>query len=386
VTMQGRNGFRLVLVAEDQSAVAGGVPAVVHQLAQQANRARIPTDLVVARGQAEACSDGVRIHRVTPYGVGKRWGWNPTLHAKFRALAAHNTPAVFHLHGVWGAPQLLAARAAFQLRTPFVLSAHGMLDPWLWNRQGWRTMIKKRIYWRLFAHRAFRRASTIHAITPLEHDYLRGLFPYARIEIIPNAVDISPDLDVRRADLDRQILFLGRIEPKKGLHLLVQAFAQAHIGSDWHLDIVGPVWSDQYLRELRMMVEKAGVAPRVRFHTPVFGAAKDECLRKAWVVVLPSYSEAIGLVNLEAAAHWTPSITTHKTGLQDWESGGGLLTHPDVDDLRKSLESACSWSLEERRERGVASRRLVEHRYSWNTVFPMWLDLYKRLGAGLAMQ
>ena len=85
------------------------------------------------------------------------------------------------------------------------------------------------------------------------------------------------------------------------------------------------------------------------------------------------------MVNLEAAATGTPVITTHSTGLFDWEEGGGLLIHPEVEDLSCALRQVVSWDESERLERGRGLRQLVERRYSLEAVGPLWLALYAEL-------
>ena len=96
-------------------------------------------------------------------------------------------------------------------------------------------------------------------------------------------------------------------------------------------------------------------------------------------MVTPSHSEVVGLVNLEAADSFLPSITTYQTGLSDWTEGGGLLITPDVLQLSNALTEASCWSTEEQFDRGVASRSLVEQRYSWNHVMPLWENLYSQI-------
>jgi glycosyltransferase involved in cell wall biosynthesis len=87
----------------------------------------------------------------------------------------------------------------------------------------------------------------------------------------------------------------------------------------------------------------------------------------------------MSMVNLEGAACGVPSITTHETGLWDWEKGGGLLIHPTIDELAMALRSAASWSVEERNERGCRSHQLLTSRYSWDEVIPQWKQLYEEL-------
>jgi glycosyltransferase involved in cell wall biosynthesis len=254
-----------------------------------------------------------------------------------------------------------------------------MLEPWLWNQQGWTKWIKKKIYWLSMAYPVLSKATVIHAITPLEQKNLQALFPKNRVEVIPNAIEINDETDVQGIERQKSILFLGRIEPKKGVDLLLEAFSIAKVDKSWSVNIVGPSWSNNYLLELIALVARNGLSDRVRFHGALFGDEKNSLIDRAWVLVVPSHSEVIGLVNLEAAARRLPTITTTETGLYDWELGGGLLISPYVDSLARALEDACSWSMGEQFERGLASRNLVLQRYSWQAVTPMWMNLYNSL-------
>lgn len=373
---------RVVYAFEDYSAIAGGVPAVVNQLSQRMAERGNPVHLLYVKGKNQPSSSGVIKQSCIPStGPGSSWGWSPQLRRETLRLATCSDQTVFHLHGIWAAPQYVAAKVARDRSIPFVLSAHGMLEPWLWNQQGWKVRTKKQLYWKMLAYPAFSAASVIHAITPLEQQHLRALFPSNNIEVIPNAIDLDeyPEDDSTGKDRQKLVLFLGRVEPKKGVDILLSAFAQASIGSEWKLAIIGPVWSTSYQALLEKIVSEHDLGARVAFIGPVFGDEKQHWIRKAWVMAVPSHSEVVGLVNLEAAAYCLPSITTHQTGLTDWASGGGMLIQPNVGDMKAALEDACSWSDTERSERGSASRRLVADRYSWKTVMPQWVSLYDSL-------
>jgi glycosyltransferase involved in cell wall biosynthesis len=142
---------------------------------------------------------------------------------------------------------------------------------------------------------------------------------------------------------------------------------------------VGPDKSSQYSSYLKALVTELGLVSRVRFMGPIYGPQKWQLYRNAWAVCFPSYSEVIGLVNLEAAAVSTPVVTSYNTGLLDWEEGGGILVYPRVEDLTRALQQILSWSDSERQDRGRQLRRLVERRYSWEAVGPQWSNLYSDL-------
>jgi glycosyltransferase involved in cell wall biosynthesis len=371
----------VVHVAEDISEIAGGVPAVVRQLSDRMARRGISVQVAHATGDPGELKVMAEVFTYPPTALGRSWSWGYGLRSGVARLAksAGGDQSVMHIHGVWAAPQYFAARYAQAAGVPFVVTAHGMLEPWLWNQQGWKIHCKKRVYWFALGYPALSKATVIHAITPRERNHLKKLFPGTRIEVIPNAIDMDKIGASPSGERCKSILFLSRIEPKKGVDVLLRAFAQARISKEWSVDIVGPVWSQAYLSRLESIVDEFGLTKRVRFHGPLFGEQKSKLIDSAWVMVAPSHSEVVGLVNLEAAARCLPTITTHQTGLHDWESGGGILIDPSDNSLRKALAEACSWSEQEHRSRGEASRNLVQQRYSWQVVLPLWMQLYTSL-------
>ena len=368
-------------ITEDMAAASGGVPAVVRQLAARWARMGQGVTVLHAKGDASDLADGIQVVREQAQGIGRLWSYSGGLLASTKKLmqAAARNGGVAHIHGLWSAPPTLAAQAAAAHQVPFIFTAHGMLVPWLWTQQGAAVRLKKTLFWHLLAAPGLRRSTVVHAITPMERDELRLLLPDNRIEVIPNAIEIGAADESIRAR-DRVVLFLGRIEPKKGVDILIRAFAAAGLAGDWRLEIVGPPWSDRYMNDLRLLVRERGIESRVTFRGPVFGSAKEQILATAWVMVAPSHSEVVGLVNLEAGSRYLPSITTHQTGLWDWAEGGGLLVQPDVSQVAHALRSAAAWSDDERTQRGIASRQLVERRYSWPAVMPIWQDLYNNIG------
>jgi glycosyltransferase involved in cell wall biosynthesis len=377
--MNSARSLPVVHVTEDMAAISGGVPAVVRQLATRWAHTGQAVTVLHAKGDASDIEGIARVVRCVPSGLRRVWGHSGALQPALRDVLVRTAASggLLHIHGLWTAPPTLAANMAAAHGVPSLFTAHGMLVPWLWNAQGAAVRLKKQLFWRLFGAASLHRCTLVHAITPMERDELRALLPGARIEVIPNAIDLAPAGDSQ----PRQpvVLFLGRIEPKKGVDILVRAFAAAGLPRDWRLDIAGPSWSDSYLAMLKTLVRQGGIENRVRFLGPVFGPAKEELLAQAWVMAAPSHSEVVGLVNLEAGARCLPSITTRQTGLWDWEQGGGCLVEPDVQDLARALRAASAWSDSERAQRGLASRDLVARRYSWSAVMPQWRRLYEHM-------
>ena len=376
-----KNTFRVIHVAEDMAKISGGIPEVVRQLSAGLSSKNISVQVAYAKGQPQGFPNAVETFCFPPHHLAQSWSWGQNLGNGMIGLAESSLGELplFHVHGAWSAPQYIASRTANRLGLPLIFSAHGMLEPWLWSQQGWQMRVKKEIYWKIFAYPKLRKANIIHAITPIEKNNLARLFKNVDIEVIPNAIELGDNLQSRYAKREKSILFLGRLEPKKGVDLLLRAFGAACIGNGWSLDVVGPSWSNEYQEKLILIVKELGIGNQVKFHGPLFGEAKQALIDSAWVMATPSHSEVVGLVNLEAAARFLPSITTHQTGLDDWEMGGGLLVDPSVASIKKAIEAACSWGDREQFDRGLASRSLIENKYSWKVVLPKWVELYNSL-------
>ncbi len=315
--------------------------------------------------------------------AGKIWRYPIGMRADLAKLA-NLAGLVFHIHGVWMAPQWLAARVLSRKGAPTILSPHNMLNSWLWNN-GLARSVKKRIYWHLLAAPAFHGISVIHAITPLEREQLAPYFPGKHLEVIANGIDLE-EVDQyigaikARPELEFPfILFLGRLHPVKGIELLIAAYAKSVKSYPFRLLIAGPESSRAYGLKLKTMIRSLGVEKQVTFLGPVSGQEKWNLYRQAWAVCNPSHTEVLGLVNLEAAVTGTPVITTTNTGLVDWPDAGGILVHPQVEELAQALSQVFSWTEGERRDRGQRLRRLVECRYSWKAIGPQWLELYSSL-------
>ena len=372
---------RILYVTEDHSVENTGVTGALDALTRQVSPEFSAEILAVGPRSIEP-PPGVALFELRSEGLARAWRIASGQRHLLRAFIGRSD--LVHLHGVWMWPQWAAAREARRLGVPFLLTAHGMLERWTFERQSWRHRLKKMLYWNLLAHPAFKHAAILHALTPVEAETLRGLFPHNQVITIPNGIDLA-EIDGALAALPEPdpaappyFLFLGRLHPKKGVHLLIQAFASLP-DQHFHLVIAGPSQGREaaYAASLPRLAQALGVGERVHFPGRVAGADKWRLYRDAHAFCLPTFSEGMPLVTLEAAACGTPVLTTPASGvLPEWEAHGGLLFAPQVDATAAALRQSASWTPTERQERAAALRRLVEREYAWQAVRPRWLEVY----------
>ena len=206
------------------------------------SQARAPTEAIGPGGRAYA---GLR--RLIPW---LRYGYSPRLVGWLRAHARNYDAVV--VNGLWNYASFGAWRALHDTQTPYFVFTHGMLDPWFNTAYPTRTFFKS-IFWRLFEHRVLRDAAGV-MFTCDEERRLAGksFAPYQAREFVVGygTRDVSGEPEAQRAAffaeaptaLGRKlVLFLSRVHEKKGVDLLIEAFAR-HAASrpDYDLVIAGP--------------------------------------------------------------------------------------------------------------------------------------------------
>ena len=286
--------------------------------------------------------------------------WSPAMR---RALArGTGTFDVVHTHAIYLWPGVAAARAARAARVPYVISPRGMLVPELIAR---KSRIPKTLWLRLFERRAFARASAIHFTSSLElEDAVRVGLPLPSPVIIPNGVDLLSRPDVPRDE--RTLLFLGRVNWKKGLDRVIEALPR--LGA--RLLVAGND-EEGLTPHLRELAARAGA--NVEFLGPVYGAAKDELLARATLFALLSESENFGNAVLEALAMETPVVLSPNVGLAEdvVRADAGVI---GLDAVPALLDDRA------RREMmGRNGRALVESRFAWARVAGEMEEAYRRV-------
>jgi len=377
---------KITHVLEDFSREGGGLPVMVAGQMQWQIAAGWDVALIQTAAHHLPIPDGVALYTCLPSRWGRAWRWSRDLHALIRNVLSERG-GIVHIHGVWTAPQYLAAGYAGKMHMPCIVSPHGQLMPALASSAGGETSLwKKRLYRALIANDLLRHASVLHAITNVEADVIRITCPKNRIEVIPHGIDIKLlDREIssipatKQADNRRTILFLGRLDYRKGIELLIRAFSQARLPGFWQLVIAGPDDHPGYRQRISKLIQGMDCRSRIAFLDPVFGQEKWLQYLDADLFCLPSSSEVMGLVNLEAALCGLPVLTTPQAGLEGWQEAGGLLIAPNLDAWVAALRQATGWSEEERQRRGARLRDWVCQRYNTGRMQRLWTDMYSSL-------
>jgi glycosyltransferase involved in cell wall biosynthesis len=361
----------------------GGTTAAVAEITSRLARRGHPTRILAGAPAGSTDSElahwdhlraaGVRLDIEAASGVPLR---SPTL---TKLISDSLMPGdVVHFHGVWEGMLWDAAKAAGRSGVRYMVCPHGMLDRWSRHQ----SRLKKALAWYFVAGRFIRRAGAIHCLTEHDRAETQEVCHPAPVRIIPTGVDPAAfPLREARISSDRplEILYLGRINRKKGLDVLLEALAGMRLPAQ--LKIAGPSDDLEFETRCRAIVNDRNLASRVQWLGSLFGEKKLDAFRSSDVFVLPSRQEGLSIAVLEALAAALPVlISQHCHFPEVGEHGAGIVVANEVEAVAAALDRFVGMDESARAKMGAAGRRLVEERYSWDSIVNQLESAYRELG------
>ncbi len=255
---------------------------------------------------------------------------------------------VVHVHGVWEPANLQVAAICRDVGVPYVVSLRGMLDDWSMDQSA----LRKRIYLRAGGRRYLESAAAVHCTADAELEQSRKWFPRGNGVVVPNLIDLDPYADVPdpAAAIEKwpalgeagfNVLFLSRIQVKKGIEHLIDAVAQLRERGT-HVNVfVAGTGDEDYVDAMRDRVRSAGLEDRFIWTGHVGGDLKNSLYSACDVFALPTSQENFGFVFFESLASATPVITTDlvDTRFEIERSGGGVIIPQAGNAFADAIES-----------------------------------------------
>jgi glycosyltransferase involved in cell wall biosynthesis len=343
----------------------GGPPEGVSQLAAAAVRLNHKVEIVTLDppGSAWIRDAPYPIHCVGPGYL--KYGFAPGFIPWIRRNVTRFDAVV--VNGIW---QFHSLGAWYTLRSspiPYYVFTHGMLDPWFKRRYPLKH-VKKMLYWPWAEYRVLRDARAVLFTSEEERLLARRSFGlYRATEIVVNygSPGISGDPVAQRELFlnqfpqvrgKRALLFLGRIHPKKGCDLLIEAFAPlSRLHPSLHLIMAGPDQTGMQAQLIRL-AERRGVSQAITWTGMLHGEMKAGALRAAEVFVLPSHQENFGIAVAEALSCQLPVLISNKVNI--WREIAADQVGFVADDTLKGTQQL----LREWLALGGAERRAMAHK------------------------
>lgn len=293
---------------------------------------------------------------------------------------------IVHVAAVWQWMQVDVSRICTKLKTPYVISQHGSLNPWSWTQKTW----KKSLYWSLFAKKTFTNSSAIHYTCQeerlLTHTLLaksqhisgfvipNGIYmpERSRIQNIRRKLCIPPDKSI--------LLYAGRIHRKKGLDLIISAMSCPGL-ENLVFVLVGHAEDMEYVHHLNMIASK--IKDRVIWCSPVSAEEIWDYYLSATLFVLPSQDENFGMVVVEAMSCGLPVLISRNVGIwRDIEKDdAGFIVNRNVAEIAASLKKVSQDTalLKQMSENAMKS---AKSRYHIDNVAVLMLQAYKDILLG----
>jgi glycosyltransferase involved in cell wall biosynthesis len=292
---------------------------------------------------------------------------------------------IAHIHALFSPISSAAATVCRWRSLPYLLRPLGTLDQ--------ADLRKKRRLKQLYAAVLERPnlagAAAIHFTSQQEAEISHRFGVSTPGVVLPLGVDPLPPLTVPQTVRDRYgippdrplLLFMSRLDPKKGLDLLLPALEQLRAeGLDFHLLLCGANPQDRaYEQAIRQEFTESTVGDRVTATGYVAGEDKIALIQAADLFVLPSYYENFGIAVAEAMLAGLPVVISDQVYIwPDVQAGeAGWVCPCTVEDLAASLRSALK-DPGERQRRGQQARQVAQTRYSWAAIAADTLTLYQQ--------
>jgi glycosyltransferase involved in cell wall biosynthesis len=291
---------------------------------------------------------------------------------------------VVDIHAVFSYPSLIAAWCAWQHGVPYLWRPHGMLNHWgMYYRHPW---LKKLSLWLIERH-LLARAATINYTCEQERLQAEEQGIKTASILLPVPLDLAPFEHLPQPGTFRArypalahktvFLFLSRLDPKKGLDLLLPAFAEVRQQVPDAMLVLAGSGEPQYQALLIRHVQELGIAQAVCFPGFLQGEEKMAALVDSDLFVLPSHSENFGLAVAEAMASKLPVIISDQVGVAhdivQWQAGMVIPTRHDK--LVAAIVQLAT-DTQKRQQFVINGQKLVWTQYKADVVARSLLHIY----------
>jgi glycosyltransferase involved in cell wall biosynthesis len=291
-----------------------------------------------------------------------------------------------HIHALFSPLSTFSATICRTIKLPYILRPLGTLDPADLQKK----RLLKKIYGNLLEKPNLAQAAAVH-FTSDQECRISERFGVKTEDIVVhlgvefNSTTIEKSVIQEKLNLDKDkiwLLFLSRIDQKKGLDLLLPALENLiREGFEFYFILAGANPQDQeYENKIKQQI-KNSILNEVTIITGfVEGEMKLGLLQNADLFVLPSYYENFGIAVAEAIAAKTPVVISDQVYIWDdiQQAEAGWICNCTVEDLTLKLGLALQ-DRQERERRGINAQQLAQNKYSWQAIAQQLIQIYNNI-------
>ena len=196
---------------------------------------------------------------------------------------------------------------------------------------------RKRAFVHFYENNILKNSDIISVCGPYTYKTTKREFPNK--EIMMTGVPIPRNIETLSCRSPGELLFIGTIEPRKGLHFLIEALGK--VREKYHISIAGNYAKHmEYYNRLIARADQLGISDKIDFLGRITDEQKEKLLQKAYAFVFPTQDEGYGIVMIEAMGHGVPVIAFNNTSIPYTvvnNHNGLLVNNLDVNDLAKKI-------------------------------------------------
>lgn len=288
---------------------------------------------------------------------------------------------VVYIHGVFSQACLAAAKACQRRGVPYLVRPLGHIEPWSLAQKP----LRKKLFLRFGGAGMLRHAAAVHYASAREKQQSEAALRLNHGVVIPLGIDFDlaqktssgEQNGVTRGAPRPYVLVLSRLQPTKGIDVLLEAFLDARTDArlaNWQLVIAGD-GSPSYVAALRRTIKERNAGDAVLLTGWLDVESKTRALAGASLLALPSHHESFGLCVVEAMALGIAVLISPQVGIAPEvdAAGAGWLSAVETKALAKTLRLALG-NDDERRRRGAAGRELAR-KFSCHDVVEMLAEI-----------
>lgn len=282
---------------------------------------------------------------------------------------------VIHIHAWWNLVSILSCTIAKWYRIPVILSPRGMLTDYTLSN---RNSIQKSLIHSILG-KSLLKYCHIHATSEKEkQDILQHIKPKS-VTVIPNLVDLPLELNqpIATPSTYFSLLFLSRIEEKKGLELLFDSLKGMEI--NWVLTIAGS-GDESYIKSLKQKIDHLGLKAEVKWIGQVDNSIKFNLLAENDLTILTSYNENFANVVIESLSVGTAVLLSNQVGLAKYVSENelGWIASLTIESIQQEILSAYSNPTKRIKIREEAPQ-IIRTDFNSHALVQRYINLYKQV-------